>query len=78
MRVLDVVLSPLNKAMPHESILIITNGHPSRNPRPVKEASALSAAGYEVTLLYVRNHTPSAPADASVLRDATYLSLIHI
>ena len=72
MRVLDVVLSPLNKAMPHESILIITNGHPSRNPRPVKEASALSAAGYEVTLLYVRNHPPSAPADASVLRDATY------
>ena len=58
--------------MPRQSILIITSGHPSRNPRPVKEASALSAAGYEVTLLYVRNHPPSVQTDEAILRDATY------
>lgn len=34
---------------PH--ILIVSSGNPCRNPRPVKEAAALAAAGYKVTLL---------------------------
>lgn len=33
-------------------IVIITTGQPSVNPRVVKEADALQAAGYEVTVLY--------------------------
>ena len=32
--------------------MLITTGQPSTNPRIVKEADALHAAGYEVTLLY--------------------------
>lgn len=33
-------------------IVLITSGQPSLNPRLVKEADALSSAGYEVTVLY--------------------------
>ena len=33
-------------------VVLITTGQPSTNPRIVKEADALFAAGYEVTLLY--------------------------
>lgn len=58
--------------MPSARILIITSGHPCRNPRPVKEATTLAQAGYDVTLLYVRNHPPSLAADASLLKDAPY------
>ena len=35
-----------------KKIVLITTGQPSTNPRIVKEADALHAAGYEVTLLY--------------------------
>jgi glycosyltransferase involved in cell wall biosynthesis len=35
-----------------KKILIITSGQPSLNPRLVKEADALSDAGYQVTVLY--------------------------
>lgn len=33
-------------------IILVTSGQPSLNPRLVKEADALSTAGYEVTVLY--------------------------
>jgi len=36
----------------NKSILLITSGQPSLNPRIVKEADALSDAGYNVTMLY--------------------------
>ncbi len=58
--------------MPSARILIITNGHPCRNPRPIKEATTLAQAGYDVTLLYVRNHPPSLAADAALLKNAAY------
>ena len=32
--------------------MLITTGQPSTNPRIVKEADALHAAGYDVTVLY--------------------------
>ena len=35
-----------------KKILLITSGQPSINPRLVKEADALCAAGYDVTVLY--------------------------
>lgn len=35
-----------------KKIVLITSGQPSTNPRLVKEADALSDAGYEVTVLY--------------------------
>lgn len=35
-----------------KKIVLITTGQPSCNPRIVKEADALSAAGYEVTVVY--------------------------
>jgi glycosyltransferase involved in cell wall biosynthesis len=37
--------------MGRHRILIISSGNPCRNPRPVKEASALVQAGFDVTLL---------------------------
>jgi glycosyltransferase involved in cell wall biosynthesis len=36
----------------NKSVLLISSGQPSLNPRLVKEADALSGAGYEVTVLY--------------------------
>ena len=39
-------MSPANK------IVLLTSGQPSLNPRLVKEADALSASGYSVTILY--------------------------
>ncbi len=53
-------------------ILIISNGALCRNPRVVKEASALAAAGYAVTVLTVRNHAPSEAADREILRTAGF------
>jgi len=58
--------------MPSARILIITSGQPCRNPRPVKEATTLAQAGYDVTLLYARNHPPSLAADAALLKNAPY------
>lgn len=53
-------------------ILIITNGHLCRNPRVFKEASALGSAGYNVTVLGVRNHPPSVPLDRDLADGAPF------
>ena len=53
-------------------ILIVTNGHLCRNPRPLKEATALGRAGYDVTVLGVRNHRPSLAHDAGLLQHAPF------
>jgi glycosyltransferase involved in cell wall biosynthesis len=53
-------------------ILIVTNGHLARNPRVVKEAETLGRAGYDVTVLQVRNHPPSEPLDAGLIAGAPY------
>ena len=39
--------------MPGKKILVLTSAHLCRNPRVVKEAAALGAAGYDVTVLTV-------------------------
>ncbi len=53
-------------------ILIISNGPLCRNPRVVKEATTLGHAGYDVTVLTVRNHAPSEKHDMELLRDAPF------
>lgn len=54
------------------TVLILTNGHPCRNPRPVKEAHALAEAGFDVTLMHVANHAPSVPRDRELLEGASF------
>ncbi len=53
-------------------ILILTNGPLARNPRVVKEASVLGAAGHAVTVLGLRNHRPSVALDAAIVDDAPF------
>jgi glycosyltransferase involved in cell wall biosynthesis len=53
-------------------ILIITNGHLCRNPRPLKEAETLGRAGYDVTVLAVRDQAPSEEQDRILLQDAPF------
>ncbi len=58
--------------MPTGRILIITNGHLCRNPRPLKEAETLGRAGYDVTVLAVRNHAASEITDRDLLQGAPF------
>lgn len=58
--------------MPAGKILIITNGHLCRNPRPLKEAHTLGRAGYDVTVLAVRNHAASENPDRDLLQGAPF------
>lgn len=58
--------------MKSSRILVLTNGPLARNPRVVKEASTLGAAGHAVTVLGVRNHRPSAPLDAAIAARAPF------
>lgn len=53
-------------------ILILTNGPLARNPRVLKEASALGSAGHAVTVLGIRNHRPSVPLDSALTADAPF------
>lgn len=53
-------------------ILILTNGPLARNPRVCKEATALGGAGYVVTVLGVRNHSPSAILDRELTVGAPF------
>ncbi len=54
------------------SILIISNGPLCRNPRPLKEAESLGRAGFDVTVLTVRNHAASETMDASLVAGAPF------
>ncbi len=49
-------------------ILVVTNGPLARNPRVVKESTTLANAGYDVTVLSIRNHAPSEPLDRELTR----------
>jgi len=53
-------------------ILIISNGALCRNPRVLKEAVTLGRAGYDVTVLTVRNHAPSEHHDRLLLQNAPF------
>jgi glycosyltransferase involved in cell wall biosynthesis len=62
--------------MSAQRILIITNGHLCRNPRPLKEAETLGRAGYDVTVLAVRNHALSETHDRELLRNAPFRHVV--
>jgi glycosyltransferase involved in cell wall biosynthesis len=53
-------------------ILIVVSGPLSCNPRPLKEAEALGRAGYDVTVLLVRNHAAAEPQDEELMRSAPF------
>ena len=53
-------------------ILILSSGHPCRNPRPVKEAAALGLAGHHVTLLTPDSDPALARLDKTLLRGAHF------
>jgi glycosyltransferase involved in cell wall biosynthesis len=53
-------------------ILIVTNGPLCRNPRSLKEADTLGRAGYDVTVLAVRNHAISEAHDRVLLQGAPF------
>lgn len=56
--------------MPDKSkIVLITSGQPSLNPRLVKEADALSEAGYEVTVIYQYWNAWATVADEKLLKN---------
>ena len=53
-------------------ICIITNAPISQNPRAVKEADALSAAGYAVTVLFAQHAAWTVPLDAEIVRASAW------
>lgn len=54
------------------SVTVLTNGHLCRNPRVLKEATALGKAGYNVVVVGVRNHPASDRLDADLLQSAPF------
>ena len=55
-----------------KTVVLITTGQPSVNPRIVKEADALQAAGYKVTLLYCFWIYWAIAADAELLKNVKW------
>jgi len=56
-------------------ICLVTPGHLSSTPRIVKEAEALTAAGYEVHLVSSSHYAPVEPLDQPILRRATWRNI---
>lgn len=53
-------------------ICIVSGAHPARNPRVVKEATALADAGHDVEVLTVASHRPSLRFDAESVGNARW------
>ncbi len=53
-------------------ICIVTNAPVSQNPRVVKEADALSAAGYDVTVVFAQHATWTLPLDRAILQRSAW------
>jgi glycosyltransferase involved in cell wall biosynthesis len=58
--------------MSRATILVLTASHLCRNPRVVKEATALGAAGYDVTVMSVSEVERFARMDAELARDLPF------
>ena len=58
--------------MSGKKILILTASHLCRNPRVVKEATTLGAAGYEVTVMSVSMQERFRQMDLALLRDLPF------
>lgn len=55
-----------------KKIVLITTGQPATNPRIVKEADALHAAGYEITVLYNYYISWAEEADKKLLQKVSW------
>lgn len=64
-----------NQGSKRKSILLITSGQPSLNPRLVKEADALVDAGYQVTVLYAYWNEWGTKADEDLLNSKKWRAL---
>ncbi|MHA6249250.1 glycosyltransferase family protein [Pontibacter sp. CAU 1760] len=60
-----------------DSIVLISSGQPSANPRLVKEAIALSEAGYKVTVIYVPISPWADKFDAELIRRLTSIIFVR-
>ncbi|WP_183578597.1 hypothetical protein HDF18_22345 [Mucilaginibacter sp. X5P1] len=56
-------------------VVLVTSGQPSLNPRLVKEADALSNAGYDVTVLYVYWNDWATKFDAPLLKNKKWKAI---
>ena len=56
----------------HKKVVLITTGQPSGNPRIVKEAEALYAAGYDITVLYCFFINWATEKDNLILQNASW------
>ena len=57
-------------------IVLVTTGQPSVNPRIVKEADALSSAGYDVTILYCHWIGWADEADKAIIEQAKWKAIL--
>jgi glycosyltransferase involved in cell wall biosynthesis len=55
-----------------KKICLVTTRHISYNPRVLKEADALSAAGYEVTVVTINNHEEQRRFDEELMRSRNW------
>lgn len=62
--------------MPTHKILILTSAHLCRNPRVVKEATTLGAAGYEVTVMSVSVHPRFEQMDRDLMRELPFKRVV--
>lgn len=61
---------------PNAKILILTSAHLCRNPRVVKEATALGAAGYAVTVMSVSTQARFERMDRELLRGLPFQRVV--
>ena len=62
--------------MPAKKILILTSAHLCRNPRVVKEATALGAAGYDVTVMSVSVQARFERMDRELMRGLPFKRIV--
>lgn len=58
----------------HERVCLVTPGHLGSNPRIVKEAWALSRAGYVVDVVYCESHFDAIVRDQAILKNSLWSS----
>lgn len=58
-----------------KSVLLVSSGQPSLNPRLVKEADALSRAGYDVTVIYAYWNNWATRLDKELLPTKTWKAI---
>ena len=62
--------------MNHAKILVLTSSHLCRNPRVVKEAATLGAAGYDVTVMSISVQQRFEHMDLELMRDQPFHRIV--